>query len=354
VIQLQGVGDTTFKFIVNEYRLSRKRKIAQASRGNRRGLACRRSHPAAQNQKRNFDTFFPQDTQQQTIQGRHFLYIKSTMTVKRMLQNNIKLHCRVYYQAISKTLLLSLLAIRFAAYVDAHRLGESLPHLLRAKAEATSPISTHDSHLHTVSGSDRRILVENHLSNNNNLKMDETSTLESKGNNSDIAASEAKMNPTTKDETAESKNQDTHSTSQGEKGINNPSGVSNDHGSNEPSNPLYPESSNKENTFTELEVEDINTIIREGTSPIKMFQGSRGLLFCVVLAVCFSIFTAWQVADNPDGAYSSLCRWTVSMVGHFVRVLLFPLDLCFHFNDRGHVPLATSDYGYKDPSLEFV
>jgi hypothetical protein len=235
-----------------------------------------------------------------------------------------RLNRRAYYQAMSMMLLLPLVGILFVVGVDARRLGEyrNHPRLFQTMAEEMNAIIAHHAPLYMVSGSDRRILVENHLSDSN-------------------AAT----------------NQDTHNTNQGETNIKNPSRLSNEHGSNqdtsESSNILSTESSINENTFTELQVEDIDTILREGTSPIEIFQGSHGLLFCILLAVCVSIFTAWQVADNPDGAYSSLCRWTVSVVGRFLRFLLFPLNVCFHFNDRGHLPLATSDYGYKDPSMEF-
>ncbi len=215
-----------------------------------------------------------------------------------------RLNRRAYYQAMSMMLLLPLVGILFVVGVDARRLGEyrNHPRLFQTMAEEMNAIIAHHAPLYMVSGSDRRILVENHLSDSN-------------------------------------------------------ARLSNEHGSNqdtsESSNILSTESSINENTFTELQVEDIDTILREGTSPIEIFQGSHGLLFCILLAVCVSIFTAWQVADNPDGAYSSLCRWTVSVVGRFLRFLLFPLNVCFHFNDRGHLPLATSDYGYKDPSMEF-
>lgn len=109
----------------------------------------------------------------------------------------------------------------------------------------------------------------------------------------------------------------------------------------------------KDSRFTDLEDEDIPMIMREGASPIQLLVGSRGLTFCILLGICATIFTAWQVAENPDGAYSSLCRWTVSMIGFLVRILVFPFCMCCKFSDQGHIPLATSDYGYKDPSLEF-
>jgi hypothetical protein len=73
------------------------------------------------------------------------------------------------------------------------------------------------------------------------------------------------------------------------------------------------------------------------------------------------IFTAWQMAENPDGIYAAMCRLVLTICNLVFRLALAPCHRCCpgllspsapHYRHTyGHVP-ATLDYGYRDPTLE--
>jgi len=86
-------------------------------------------------------------------------------------------------------------------------------------------------------------------------------------------------------------------------------------------------------------------------------------IFATLLGVFAMIFTAWQMSDNPDGLFASLCRLIITSLQLIVRVLCSPcrkcMPCCFSYGNGngyhepyGHMPVSTMDYGYKDPSLE--
>lgn len=253
-------------------------------------------------------------------------------------------------------ILLPLVAIFFSGVVvvDAGRLGQTLDHprLLQSKVVETEHQSSGDQ-----LGSERDILDEDDTPGSSESEHVD-GFLDAKGQKSvetdpTSASSEAVRGSDSIQETPEEMEKGTQ-IEQGRENPRNPSTITNQKGNNNldnsgSSNNSFEASSLNEHTFTELEVEDMTTIVQEG----DLFRGSRGLVFCILLGVCASIFTAGQVADSPDGAYASLCRWTVSTLALFFRILLFPLSMCCNWNNHEHVPLARTDYGYKDPSLEF-
>lgn len=288
------------------------------------------------------------------------------MATTRILENKIKIKRRVSFRKTSVMLLLSLFGILFSVVVDANRLGHSLHHarLLQHIAENTIQPSGYQS-LNNISrsnvdlGSDRGIVDDEDISSARNNYQGNNALLDAKEkkfdrNDSVINLSEAAPGSSIVEKTPG----ESERTTQGQQYPFNPSkdttnkkGTSAD--TSKSSNHSFAASSAKGNNVIELEVEDIPTIVREGTSPMEIFQGSRGMFFCILFGVLVTIFTAWQVADYPDGAYSSLCRWTVTTLGFLFRVLLFPFSICCKLNNHEHAPLPASDYGYKDPSLEF-
>ena len=49
----------------------------------------------------------------------------------------------------------------------------------------------------------------------------------------------------------------------------------------------------------------------------------------VILAIAAMIFTAWQISDNPDGVYASVCRLSITVAGCIVKVVLLPFKWAF-------------------------
>jgi hypothetical protein len=90
----------------------------------------------------------------------------------------------------------------------------------------------------------------------------------------------------------------------------------------------------------------------------------------VLAAIIGMIFTAWQMADNPDGIYAALCRLTLTCIQLAFRIIMSPCRKCCggHWSHHhhhlagtngyhepyGHLPVSTMDYGYKDPALELT
>jgi len=86
-------------------------------------------------------------------------------------------------------------------------------------------------------------------------------------------------------------------------------------------------------------------------------------IFATLLGIFAMIFTAWQMSDNPDGIFASLCRLIITSIQLLLRVLCTPcrkcMPCCFSYGSGsgyhepyGHMPVSTMDYGYKDPALE--
>lgn len=108
--------------------------------------------------------------------------------------------------------------------------------------------------------------------------------------------------------------------------------------------------------------------IYEGTkhqrqsSPILRYQVIVGVLVGLVAM----IFTAWQMSDNPDGIFASMCRLIITCLQLVYRVLVSPcrkcIPCCFssshhhagngYHEPYGHMRVSTMDYGYKDPTIE--
>ncbi len=71
--------------------------------------------------------------------------------------------------------------------------------------------------------------------------------------------------------------------------------------------------------------------------------------WAVVIAIFGMIFTAWQVSENPDGVFASVCRLSITIVGCVLKVLLLPCKfLCGKAAGGGHHPISSAP-DYREP-----
>lgn len=98
-----------------------------------------------------------------------------------------------------------------------------------------------------------------------------------------------------------------------------------------------------------LQEEGINVIVFQESG---FSIGIRLLLFMIGAGILGMVFTAWQMADFPDGPYAVLCRWILSVFAFLFSILL--LRPCRRQQYGSHVRVATMDYDYKeDPNFQF-
>ena len=71
--------------------------------------------------------------------------------------------------------------------------------------------------------------------------------------------------------------------------------------------------------------------------------------WAVVIAIFGMIFTAWQVSENPDGVFASVCRLSITICGCILKVLLLPCKfLCGKGAGGGHHPISSAP-DYREP-----
>ena len=71
--------------------------------------------------------------------------------------------------------------------------------------------------------------------------------------------------------------------------------------------------------------------------------------WAVVIAIFGMIFTAWQVSENPDGVFASVCRLSITICVFFLKVLLLPCKfLCGKGAGGGHHPISSAP-DYREP-----
>lgn len=88
-------------------------------------------------------------------------------------------------------------------------------------------------------------------------------------------------------------------------------------------------------------------------SPIYQKSPSEHFLLPWISAVGLigMIFTAWQMADHPDGIWATLCRWILDIIRFVIYILTTPCRKCCHNEPYGRI--STMEYGYaKNPALE--
>jgi hypothetical protein len=110
---------------------------------------------------------------------------------------------------------------------------------------------------------------------------------------------------------------------------------------------------------------------RPGGGNVPKNKTSLTAILGTIAAIIGMIFTAWQMSDNPDGIYASLCRLTLTCIQLLFRIIMSPcrkfIPCCYSHHHHhhmagtngyhepyGHLPVSTMDYGYKDPSLELT
>jgi hypothetical protein len=133
-----------------------------------------------------------------------------------------------------------------------------------------------------------------------------------------------------------------------------------------------PESTDEKDGETEHDVDDdlFNQELYK-SRPVGSIPNSASLtaILGTLAAIAAMIFTAWQMSDNPDGIFASLCRLILTCVQLVIRVVMSPcrkyLPCCYSYRGHmagtngyhepyGHIPVSTMDYGYKDPALELT
>jgi hypothetical protein len=111
---------------------------------------------------------------------------------------------------------------------------------------------------------------------------------------------------------------------------------------------------------------DFNRPRPDGPSSNMTARVSSWPVLAMLLGLAAMIFTAWQMSDNPDGVFASLCRLIITCLSLVYRVVTSPcrkcLPCCFsphhhhvgngYHEPYGHMRVSTMDYGYKDPTLE--
>jgi len=81
----------------------------------------------------------------------------------------------------------------------------------------------------------------------------------------------------------------------------------------------------------------------------KVARGLGGLGF--FLAILGMVFTAHQVAENPDGIFASVCRLAVTISSMVLKVVFMPCRKFIGASNphyTGHIPVSTVDYSYRE------
>jgi hypothetical protein len=102
------------------------------------------------------------------------------------------------------------------------------------------------------------------------------------------------------------------------------------------------------------------TVTEEKAEERRVVRSISG--YGVVMALLGMIFTAYQMSENPDGIYAAMCRLLITVCGLALRILYSPVRYCCGGSSSNaslprpsyasHMPVATMDYGYRDPGLE--
>jgi hypothetical protein len=97
------------------------------------------------------------------------------------------------------------------------------------------------------------------------------------------------------------------------------------------------------------EGEPINVVVIKDGFAIDI----RLFILMLIGGVLGMIFSAWQMADFPDGPFAVLCRATISAFAFVFNILL--LRPCRRRSQQygGHIPVSTMDYGFKEASFDF-
>jgi hypothetical protein len=90
--------------------------------------------------------------------------------------------------------------------------------------------------------------------------------------------------------------------------------------------------------------------LKEEETTAKVFGG-----FGFLIAIVAMVFTAYQMSENPDGIYASLCRLAITIVSCVIKAVLMPFRsmLGHRGYHAGHMPISTTD-PYRSHQLELT
>ncbi|GKY92673.1 hypothetical protein MPSEU_000237400 [Mayamaea pseudoterrestris] len=102
----------------------------------------------------------------------------------------------------------------------------------------------------------------------------------------------------------------------------------------------------KDASTTKNDEDDLASIKEELQEEERMVREVGG--YGAVLAMIAMIFTAWQMNDNPDGIFATMCRLVITICGLFIGLLLTPCRRCIgpsraSSHTYGHVPVAPTN-----------
>lgn len=63
----------------------------------------------------------------------------------------------------------------------------------------------------------------------------------------------------------------------------------------------------------------------------------------IILSIIGMVFTAYQVAENPDGAFASICRLCITIAVFLIKLVMVPFRKVFGGSSTHH-PISTPDY----------
>ena len=103
--------------------------------------------------------------------------------------------------------------------------------------------------------------------------------------------------------------------------------------------------SNQKQSSEKSEEDDLATIEKELEDEERMVREVGG--YGAALAIIAMIFTAWQMNDNPDGIFATMCRLVITVCSIVIGLLLTPCRRCIgparSSHTYGHVPVAPSN-----------
>jgi len=123
--------------------------------------------------------------------------------------------------------------------------------------------------------------------------------------------------------------------------IQNKSVLSDDYGYEDIINPVDSEDLTGGN-FTEKEEEVMHEReIKDETAVAKKIGG-----WAVLLCIASMMLTAYQMSENPDGVFASVCRLAITVTGCFFKILLYPCKkLCGNrLNGYEHHLVTTQEF----------
>jgi hypothetical protein len=99
-----------------------------------------------------------------------------------------------------------------------------------------------------------------------------------------------------------------------------------------------------------VDLPDVEEELDEVETKAKVFGG-----FGFLIAIIAMIFTAHQMAENPDGIYASVCRLAITIVSCVFKAIFMPFRSLFGNRQYhgGHMPISTTE-PYRSHAMELT